>query len=69
MSTQLHNTVPDAEMLQNSGPVPPTRTASTETRSVCSEGTCQTGICSPCLFIWGGLAVWLIINALWERFQ
>jgi hypothetical protein len=69
MSPVLHNTVQESDTIQESSPVPPTSTASTEAQSVCPGGTCQTGVCSPCLFIWGGLAVWMIINALWERFQ
>ncbi len=56
MSTRLHNTVPEF------GTVP------TTTGSACEQGTCRTGICSPCLIVWGLVIVWLIANALWERF-
>jgi hypothetical protein len=57
MSTELHNTIPD------SSTIPTTKGAA------CEKGTCQTGICSPCLIVWGLVIVWLIANALWERFQ
>jgi hypothetical protein len=57
MSTERHNTVPDS------------RTLPTTTGSACERGTCRTGICSPCLVVWGLVIVWLIANALWERFQ
>ncbi len=57
MSTEFHNTVPDSNIV-------PTTTGST-----CEQGTCRTGICSPCLIVWGLVIVWLIANALWERFQ
>lgn len=69
MSPELHNTAQESDTIQESGPVQPASTASTDTQAVCPGGTCPTGICSPCLFIWGGLAVWVIVNALWERFQ
>lgn len=57
MSTEFHNTVPDSNI------VPPT------TGSTCEQGTCRTGLCSPCLIVWGLVIVWLIANALWESFQ
>jgi hypothetical protein len=57
MSTERHNTVPDS------------RTVPTITGSACEQGACRTGICSPCLVVWGLVIVWLIATALWERFQ
>lgn len=57
MSTQLHN--PD----QESGPVP------TQSGSTCDAKTCRTGICSPCVLVWGLVALWLVFNALLGIFQ
>ncbi len=52
MSTQLHN------LDQESGPVP------TQPGLTCDAKTCRTGICSPCVVVWGLVALWLVINAL-----
>ncbi len=41
----------------------------TRTAADCESGSCKTGICSPCVVIWGVVAVWLLINALWSLFQ
>jgi hypothetical protein len=57
MSTERHNTVLDSS------------TAPATTGSTCEQGTCRTGLCSPCLIIWGLVIVWLIANTLRERFQ
>lgn len=57
MSTELHNSV------QESGSVP------TQAESKCDGETCRIGLCSPCLIVWGLVAAWLIVNALWERLQ
>lgn len=57
MSTEFHNTVLDSS------------TAQKITGLTCEQGTCRTGLCSPCLIVWGLVIVWLIANALWERFQ
>jgi hypothetical protein len=34
-----------------------------ETRR-CNEASCQTGVCSPCLIIWGVVAAMFLITAL-----
>ena len=57
MNTQLHN--PN----QESGPVP------TQDSSKCDGETCRTGICSPCVVVWGLVALWLVINSLLVIFQ
>ncbi len=43
--------------------------AKTRASSECDCDSCQTGICPPCLLVWGLVAVGLIINALLEMFQ
>lgn len=57
MSARLHG--PD----QESGPAP------TQAGSKCDGAACRTGICSPCLVVWGLAALWLVVNALLETFQ
>ncbi len=57
MSTQLHNPG------QESGPVP------TQAGSKCDGEACRIGFCSPCLVVWGLVALWLVINALLETFS
>lgn len=57
MSTQLHN------VDQESGPVP------TQAGPTCDAKTCRTGICSPCIVVWGLVALLLVIIALKEAFQ
>lgn len=57
MSTQLHS------LDQESGP------ATTQAGSTCDAKTCRTGICSPCVVVWGLAAIWLVINALLGIFQ
>ena len=56
MNTQLHN--PN----QESGPAP------AKAGSKCDSETCRTGLCSPCLVVWGLVAAWLVIYALLETF-
>jgi len=57
MSAPLNNPV------QESGTLP------TQAASKCEGETCRTGVCSPCLIVWGLVAAALIIKALLERFQ
>lgn len=57
MSTEPNNTVLDSG------------TAQKVTGATCEQGTCRSGVCSPCLIVRGLVIVWLIANALWERFQ
>lgn len=57
MSTHLHNSG------HESGPVP------THVGSQCDREVCRTGLCSPCLVIWGLLALWLVFNSLQGVFQ
>ena len=57
MSTQLRN--PDRE----SGPVP------NQGGSKCDGEACRTGICSPCLVVWGLVALWLVVKALLGTIQ
>jgi len=56
MSTQPHNPG------QESGPVP------TPAGSKCDGEACRTGICSPCLMVWGLVALWFVINTLLGAF-
>ena len=37
--------------------------------SRCERGSCKVGFCSPCILIWGAIAAWLIINAVWGALQ
>ena len=62
MSTQLNNPA------QQSGSVL-AQAVPKQGGSTCEGETCRTGICSPCLIVWGVAAAWLIINALLETFQ
>ncbi|MCA9055680.1 MAG: hypothetical protein KDA75_17690 [Planctomycetaceae bacterium] len=32
----------------------------------CTQGTCSSGICSPCVIVWGLLGAVLLVNALLE---
>lgn len=57
MSTQLHN------LDQESGPVP------IQAGSKCDDNACRTGICPPCLVVWGLVALWFVIKVLLEAFQ
>jgi hypothetical protein len=43
----------------------------TDTRATsrCERGSCRVGLCSPCILVWGAIAVWLIINAVWGALQ
>lgn len=40
-----------------------------ESGANCEGGTCSTGMCSPCLFIGGGIAVFLLAQALVAAFR
>jgi len=57
MSTQLQN--PD----QKSGSV------LIQAGSTGDAKTCRIGLCSPCLVVWGMVALWIVINALLGIFQ
>jgi len=35
----------------------------------CSTESCGTGVCSPCLLIWGGLGIYLLVITLVEVFR
>ncbi|QDV31852.1 hypothetical protein Spb1_37980 [Planctopirus ephydatiae] len=57
MSIERHKIVPDSS------------TVPTATGAACDERGCRTGICSPCVIVWGLVVVWLIASALWETLQ
>lgn len=35
----------------------------------CGTNTCSSGICSPCLVIWGLVALYFVLSTLLEYFQ
>jgi hypothetical protein len=57
MTTDIHDT-PQNEVR-----------ADTRATSICERGSCKVGFCSPCVLVWGVIAVWLLINALWGALQ
>lgn len=48
----------------DSTPNVPQETTNDGTAETCTTNSCGTGLCSPCLLIWGGLAIYVLVTTL-----
>lgn len=44
-------------------------TADVQEPEACRTNTCSTGVCSPCVVIWGLVALYLLVTTLLDYFQ
>lgn len=63
MSTQTTRTAGDDATSRNDP------TAKEHQPTTCDSNTCSTGVCSPCIIVWGLVALYLIVTALLEYFR
>lgn len=35
----------------------------------CQADTCKIGVCSPCLIVWGAVAIFLLVNLMMGLFR
>jgi|GEM_PF-2311023 len=51
------------------GPIGETDRERAQAERNCSGATCTTGLCSPCLIVWGLVVLLVVINLLLETFR